>query len=146
MITFEESIPMTGILQNTRKELILEQTSLQPRMNPSTLVTVSSTVLGRFLFQISHFTINLQSSTSFLFSSISSITTRLVLIYIFVGLSSIKCMVILITLNRIVIYKFKIKCFYVLIKQPQVYNQSMLPIRFWNNKYGGKMTLTQINH
>ena len=52
MITFEESILMTVILRNTRQELSLEQTPPHPRRNPSTLLTVCSTVMGRSVFQI----------------------------------------------------------------------------------------------
>ena len=54
MITFEESILMTIILQNTGQESSLEQTPPHPRRNTSTLLTVCSTVMGRFVFQICH--------------------------------------------------------------------------------------------
>ena len=52
MITFEESILMTVTLQNTGQEMSLEQTPPHPRRNPSTLLTVYSTVMGRSVFQI----------------------------------------------------------------------------------------------
>ena len=48
MITFEESILMTVILENIEQELSVEQTSPQPRRSPSPLLTVYSIVMGRF--------------------------------------------------------------------------------------------------
>ena len=51
MIAFKESILMVVILHNIGQESSLEQTP-PPRRNPSTVLTICSTVMGRSVFQI----------------------------------------------------------------------------------------------